>query len=245
VLESVGYNKACLPSSAIEISLAKDEQGRSPQMSAASSRTIARTAAIAAAALCLAGIDIANAAAQSSGANAGSQGTGLQGTGPRVDVQTSPNGTLDVSGAGATDLNMTGENFRGSFGASRSQPGWSVVPNLPRSSIQVPFAAPNFNPSMPSPSAERDGNTRQTDEADLAAYPDLILPRFRSALSGGTSFGAGTSSLQRQRGALPPASARADAWRYRYSGGRWWFWQPSETWLYWDGARWQAFAPRP
>jgi hypothetical protein len=168
----------------------------------------------------------------------------LQGTGPRVEVQTSPNGTIDIGGAGGTDLNMTGENFRGSFGAGRLQPGWSVAPSLPRSSFQVPFAAPNFNPSLPGPSAPSDATT-QADEADLEAYPDLILPRFRNVLAGSTTAAAGHSSVKRQRGEMPSPSARADSWRYRYSGGRWWYWRPSESWLYWDGAQWQAFAPRP
>jgi hypothetical protein len=172
----------------------------------------------------------------------------LQGTGPRVEVQTSPNGTIDVGGAGGTDLNMTGENFRGSFGSSRLQPGWSIAPSPPRSSFQVPFAAPNFNPSLPGPSAPSDSTT-QADEADREAYPDLILPRFRGALGGSTtaggtsSGGASRSGGQRHRGETP--SAHADAWRYRYSSGRWWYWQPSESWLYWDGSQWQAFAPRP
>ena len=158
----------------------------------------------------------------------------MQGTGPRVEVQTSPNGTIDVGGAGGTDLNMTGENFRGSFGASRSQPGWSVTPSLPRSSFQVPFAAPNFNPSLPRTAAPSDTDS-QVDDADLAAYPDLILPRFRNAAGGG--------SMQRH-GDMPASSTRADAWRYRYWNGRWWFWQPTDSWLYWDRTRWQPFAPR-
>jgi hypothetical protein len=150
----------------------------------------------------------------------------LQGTGPRVDVQTSPNGTLDVGGAAGTDVNMVGENFRGSFGASRLQPAWNIAPNLPRSSVQVPFAAPNFGPSMPGSSAPGNAHSGQVDAADAAAYGDLILPRFQSVLSAST------------QGQSP------DAWRYRYSGGRWWFRRPAGAWLYWDGAQWQAFAAR-
>jgi hypothetical protein len=206
--------------------------------------TVGQRAAIALLALCTLDFCAAAAPAQAPSSTPGGQSPSLQGTGPRVEVQTSANGTLDVSGAGGTDLNMTGENFRGSFGASRSQPGWSVTPSLPRSSLQVPFAAPNFNPSMPGPSAPSDTGS-QVDEADLAAYPDLILPRFRNALGGARWGETERSSLQRPRGEMPPAGTRADAWRYRYSGGRWWYWQPTESWLYWDGARWQAFAPRP
>ena len=182
-----------------------------------------RNGATAIAALCVAGCLAATSAAQTASSTPG-QTPGLQGTGPRVDVQNSANGTLDVGGAAGTDLNMVGENFRGSFGASRLQPFGSATPNLPRSSVQAPFAAPNFGPSMPGSGALNDAPRGQTAEA--TAYPDLILPRFRGVLGG---------SPQRQS---------PDAWRYRYSGGRWWFWQPTGDWVYWDGARWQSFVPR-
>ncbi|HEX4145321.1 MAG TPA: hypothetical protein VHY91_17575 [Pirellulales bacterium] len=204
---------------------------------------VARKTASALAALAMASCYALVAMAQAPNATPG-QTPGLQGTGPRVDVQSSANGTLDVGGTGGADLNMTGENFRGSFGASRSQPGWSVAPGLPRSTFQVPFAAPNFNLSLPSPSAPRD-SLSQTNEADLAAYPGLILPRFRGALAGSTSAADEHSSVERQRGEMVSPGKRADAWRFRYSGGRWWYWQPGESWLYWNGAQWQAFAPRP
>ncbi|HEY1784307.1 MAG TPA: hypothetical protein VGG30_02115 [Pirellulales bacterium] len=204
-------------------------------MSAGFYATVACNVAAATAALCVAWCCAATAVAQSPSSTPG-QTPGLQGTGPRVDVQTSPNGTIDVGGTGGTDLNMTGENFRGSFGASRSQPGWSVAPSLPRSSFPLPFAAPNFNPSLPGPSAPSDTNS-QVDQADLAAYPDLILPRFRNAVGG-------SASLQRQTDEVVSPGTRVEAWRYRFSGGRWWYWQPSEAWLYWDGTRWQPFTPR-
>ena len=176
-----------------------------------------RRAATAAAALCLASCYIAATAAQPPSSTPG-QTPGLQGTGPRVDVQTSANGTLDVGGG--TDLNMVGENFRGSFGVSRLQPVWSVTPSLPRSSVQVPFAAPNFGPSMPSPTTPSNISRSQSDEAETADYPDLILPRFRGTLGGGSRLDQSMHwSTQRQS---------PEAWRYRYSGGRWWFWQPTD-----------------
>jgi hypothetical protein len=135
-----------------------------------------------------------------------------------VEIRTSANATLDVGGAGASNWNMIGENLRGTLGASRSQPGWSVAPSLPRSSFPVPFAAPDFGPSMPSPGAALDAGNR---EARDRAAADLILPRFRAAA---------TSAAVRPT---------ADAARYRYSGGRWWFWQSSGSWLYWNGSAWQ------
>jgi hypothetical protein len=157
--------------------------------------------------------------------NTGGQSPGLQGTAPRVNVQNSANGTLDVGGG--TDLNLQGENFRGTFGASRSQPGASVLPTpaprpLPGSSFQAPFGAPDFAPSLPG-TPTRVGDPTESDFAR-----DLILPRFRSRL------GAAQSSAEQR--------AAADSWRYRYFDGRWWFWQPNQSWLYWSGRQWTPYA---
>jgi hypothetical protein len=40
------------------------------------------------------------------------------------------------------------------------------------------------------------------------------------------------------------ASQPDDAWRYRRHGGRWWYWLPSEKWVYWTGDRWTAYRPQ-
>ena len=120
---------------------------------------------------------------------------------------------------------MVGENFRGSFGASRSQPGWSITPESAEIERSGSLRGPQFRPQHAQPFRAGRRTSSQVDEADLAAYPGLILPRFRAALVGNT-------------GRQGP-----DAWRYRYFSGRWWYWQPPGSWLYWDGARWQAFSP--
>ena len=31
-----------------------------------------------------------------------------------------------------------------------------------------------------------------------------------------------------------------ESWRYRRQGGLWWYWLPSEKWVYWTGDRWAA-----
>ncbi len=145
----------------------------------------------------------------------------MQGTGPRTEVQQSANGTLDVGG---TDLNLQGENFRGTFGASRPQT--QALPNLsPRtgSAFGTPFRSPDFNPSLPT------GSAPAATEIDAGAYRNLILPRFRGSL------------VAEGRPATADRAA-ADGRRYRFFQGRWWYWQAGGNWLYWDGGRWQAFA---
>jgi hypothetical protein len=155
---------------------------------------------------------------------------GPTGTGPRVDVQVSPNGTLDVGGARGADVDLTGENFRGSFGASRSQTGSSPSPALPIPGLpggRSPFGAPNFGPSMPGGLPRGDGGTLHRNE-DESSLSDLILPRFRRGPNGNA-----WSSSARQ--------AAADSWRYQFFRGRWWYWQPAQAWVYWDGSQWRGY----
>jgi hypothetical protein len=157
---------------------------------------------------------------------AGGQSSGLQGTGPRVEVQQSANGTLDVGGG--SDVNLQGENFRGNFGASNPQSGALSNPSArpsAGSSFPTPFGSPDFAPNLSA------GSPQSGVPADAGAYRRLILPRFRAS----AAAGARSSSIDR---------SSVDGWRYRYFRGRWWYWQPGESWLYWDGARWQSFAAR-
>ena len=36
-------------------------------------------------------------------------------------------------------------------------------------------------------------------------------------------------------------SGRADAWRYRWYNGQWWYWLPAETWVVWNGTAWVPY----
>ncbi len=181
-----------------------------------------------------AAVGVPQAAAQTADPSAG-PASGLTGTGPRVDVQVGPNGTLDVRGARGADVDLSGANFRGSFGASRPQPG---LPNPVPAPASPPtfgrgLAPPSFAPNLPTPGQTWDHQhssaaDRQTDVADL------ILPRFRRGASGGS-----WPALAAERSGAP-----GDSWRYQYFRQRWWYWQPSESWVYWDGQKWEPFAPR-
>jgi hypothetical protein len=37
------------------------------------------------------------------------------------------------------------------------------------------------------------------------------------------------------------ASRSGESWRYRRHGGLWWYWLPSEKWVYWTADRWNAY----
>jgi hypothetical protein len=88
-------------------------------------------------------------------------------------VQTSANGTLDVSGAG-TDVNLEGQNFRGTFGDSRLPATPTPrASSLPGTTFAAPLANPDFNPSLPG-SAVPSGLNGFPDERGVAAYRDLV-----------------------------------------------------------------------
>ena len=50
--------------------------------------------------------------------------------------------------------------------------------------------------------------------------------------------------------ALEPADTGARAtngekWRFRWHDGRWWYWLPSERWVYWHADHWEDYLPPP
>ncbi len=151
---------------------------------------------------------------------------GPVGIGPRTDVQTSANGTIDVSGARGGDLDLTGGNLRGNLGASRLEPRPAMPPAWPGAGgagpagLRFPTTS-DFGAGL----APRDReSSQQTLGSSAAGLQDLILPRFRH-----DSPSAAGNQLQ----------DRPDAWRYRYFRDRWWYWQSPGGWLIWNGTAWQ------
>jgi hypothetical protein len=50
---------------------------------------------------------------------------------------------------------------------------------------------------------------------------------------------------QDARGAKGPDAKKspdANAWRYRWHGGQWWYWLPENRWVYWENNRWNDYA---
>jgi len=41
------------------------------------------------------------------------------------------------------------------------------------------------------------------------------------------------------------AAASGEDWRFRWHQNRWWYWLPSEQWVYWDGDHWEDFSAPP
>jgi hypothetical protein len=145
----------------------------------------------------------------------------LIGKGPNVTVQQSAIGTLDVGGPGAANPKLTGENLRGNLGASTPQSAAGAPPSAPK--VGVPnysFETPNFGPDLRGAAPGR----RPTKQ-ELLVAEGLILPRFR-----------GHDGEENQ---LADSRHAQDGWRYRYFNGRWWYWQPNETWAIWDGTQWR------
>lgn len=50
--------------------------------------------------------------------------------------------------------------------------------------------------------------------------------------------------------AIAPSDSVAPApsgekWRFKWHSGRWWYWLPSERWVYWHGDHWEDYLPPP
>jgi hypothetical protein len=147
----------------------------------------------------------------------------LIGEGPKTEVQQSANATLDVGGANAASPNLTGANLRGNLGASRPLPAASPSPTPTTGVPNYSFATPNLTPDLNA--SGRVGPLSAEDRRDLAG---LVLPRFQSRRAAAS------------QNVLSPN--QPDNWRYRYFNGRWWYWQPSKTWAFWDGRAWRPAA---
>ena len=48
-----------------------------------------------------------------------------------------------------------------------------------------------------------------------------------------------SSSPPAQAGSASPTGA--DAWRYKRHDGLWWYWLPSNSWVYWTDGKWVAY----
>ena len=72
-----------------------------------------------------------------------------------------------------------------------------------------------------------------------AANPTLVAAAGPTAAAVAPAGGS-------QAVAAPAASpaADADAWRYQWFDGRWWYWMPDQHWVWWDqGQGWSDYSP--
>lgn len=42
---------------------------------------------------------------------------------------------------------------------------------------------------------------------------------------------------------LAPTTQSENQWRFKNYNGRWWYWLPEETWVYWQDGRWVHYDP--
>ena len=51
-------------------------------------------------------------------------------------------------------------------------------------------------------------------------------------------------AIPRSDSAATPAPA-GEKWRFKWHSGRWWYWLPSERWVYWHQDHWEDYLPPP
>lgn len=56
---------------------------------------------------------------------------------------------------------------------------------------------------------------------------------------------AGTTQVEQGSAALAPTPATVvdNSWRYRQHNGTWWYWLPSNRWVYWSNGAWTNYVP--
>lgn len=84
-------------------------------------------------------------------------------------------------------------------------------------------------PAAPGPEA-----TQETLEQRVQRL-EAELERARSAAA---QADPGAASV-----AVEPAIAVDNSWRYKQHNGKWWYWLPSERWVYWSNGAWVDHVP--
>ena len=133
-----------------------------------------------------------------------------------------------------------------------------------------PAAVPSGAPTIPPAAADADA-TNPAATAEPAATPEDLetapsleqesdLPPSADVESGTAEEPAATApatapverteampnAITREAQPAPTANApkhKADnSWRYRWSGGHWWYRLPNRTWMIWEGSQWTKYA---
>jgi hypothetical protein len=77
--------------------------------------------------------------------------------------------------------------------------------------------------------------------AIVVGAPSSALARQASDAAAGQAAPTATSNESAAGNVAAPQSS--ESWRYRRHNGQWWYWLPSEKWVYWTGDRWNAYEP--
>lgn len=75
--------------------------------------------------------------------------------------------------------------------------------------------------------------TADLDEAEMVPPPSEDLPPVDTAYDG-----------DQQASPAVEASGRGESWRFVFHNGEWWYWMPTQQWVYWRHGKWHRFDAR-
>jgi len=98
--------------------------------------------------------------------------------------------------------------------------------------------------ALPAPSDAAPGDYRPNDSGQ-AREPDATSPSSTGQAAEGQATERQPSGgpVPGSDAEKPASSSTGEAWRFRWHNGQWWYWQPSNRWVYWSNDRWNSYEP--
>ena len=93
--------------------------------------------------------------------------------------------------------------------------------------------------ALPAPSDAAPGDFRP-DDAGQAGQPDSPPPSSTGQAAEGQAIGSQAPGSDAQKLTSP---STGESWRFRWHQGQWWYWQPSNRWVYWSNDQWNSYEP--
>jgi hypothetical protein len=81
-----------------------------------------------------------------------------------------------------------------------------------------------------------------------SALASILLAADPAAPSPAPAASAPAAGQQAPQAEAKPVDAKpvdTEGWRYRFHDGRWWYWLPTQQWVYWDGSKWNDVVAPP
>jgi hypothetical protein len=128
----------------------------------------------------------------------------------------------------------TGSTAGAGTGANPVAPAATAGPNVnaPTQPGALP-PAPGVNVTGP-----QGGNVQVQPSGPAGADVNIQGPR-----GGNINVQPGTAGVNANVGVGVTTGGDADRWRYRWDGGRWWYYGPNNAWRYYDNGQWTDYAP--
>jgi hypothetical protein len=114
------------------------------------------------------------------------------------------------------------------------------------------FAQEKIGPAVPAPPAAAppselvplDQGREPVTRDNTLDRIEQRLDRIEGRLQRDADLGSGSDAVVPEKQAVPePADIADNSWRFKNHNGTWWYWMPSNRWVYWSNGSWVDYSP--